>query len=424
MNAEVKPGYKQTELGDIPDDWIVQEVQALASVRGGKRLPLGRSLVSDVTGHPYIRVTDMVPGGVDTRNIQYVPEDIFPQIKNYRIYIDDIFISVAGTLGIVGKIPHELDGANLTENADRITAITCNRDFLLYNLMSPRIQGVIESEKTVGAQPKLALGRIESFQIAIPPNSEEQKAIASALSDMDALISSLDQLIAKKRDIQQATMQQLLTGQRRLPGFSGEWEVKRLGDFGQCLRGVSYKGDADLLAYDTDETYRLLRSNNVQQSAIDVDGLQFVNARCVSSHQVLKPKDILICMANGSKDLVGKAGLFKVSDGHRYTFGAFMGCFRMRACAEPDFIFALFGTNKYKNYIANLLAGSSINNLRPRDIEQMEFHFPPNNEQTAIAAILSDMDSELAVLEARRDKAHHIKQGMMQELLTGRTRLI
>lgn len=256
------------------------------------------------------------------------------------------------------------------------------------------------------------------------PCHQDQQAIASALYDIDTLLGSLDQLITKKYDIQQAATQQLLTGQRRLPGFSGDWEVKRLGDFGQCLRGVTYKGDADLLAYDTDKTYRLLRSNNVQQSAIDTDGLQFVNTRCVSNHQILKPKDILICMANGSKDLVGKAGLFEVSDGHRYTFGAFMGCFRMKTGTDPGFIFALFGTHKYKNYIANLLAGSSINNLRPRDIEKMEFSFPSKNEQAAIATILFDMDTELATLEARRDKARQIKQGMMQELLTGRIRLV
>lgn len=296
-------------------------------------------------------------------------------------------------------------------------------EYLLYLFNGKNFRSKVR-ETAAGTKVKhTSPEKLISIEVLLP-SSEEQLSICSALSEIDALISSLDQLIAKKRDIQQAAMQQLLTGQRRLPGFSGEWEVKRLGDFGQCLRGVSYKGDADLLAYDTDETYRLLRSNNVQQSAIDTDGLQFVNARCVSNHQILKPKDILICMANGSKDLVGKAGLFEVSDGHRYTFGAFMGCFRMKTGAEPDFIFALFGTHKYKNYIANLLAGSSINNLRPSDIEKMEFHFPSKNEQAAIATIVSDMDSELAALEARLDKARQLKQGMMQELLTGRIRLI
>ena len=100
-----------------------------------------------------------------------------------------------------------------------------------------------------------------------------------------------------------------------------------------------------------------------------------------------------------------------------------MGCFRTVANAVPKFIFALFGTHKYKCYIANLLAGSSINNLRPSDIEQMEFSFPQKSEQAAIATILSNMESEIAILEARYDKSIKLKQGMMQELLTGRIRL-
>lgn len=408
MSEDVKPGYKQTELGEIPDDWIVQEVQALASVRGGKRLPLGRSLVTDVTGHPYIRVTDMVPGGVDARNIQYVPEDIFPQIKNYRIFIDDIFISVAGTLGIVGKIPRELDGANLTENADRITAITCNRDFLLYNLMSPRIQGVIESEKTVGAQPKLALGRIESFQIAIPPNGEEQKAIASALSDMDALISSLDQLIAKKRDIQQAAMQQLLTGQRRLPGFSGEWDVKRLGDL--CTLGMGRT-----------------------PSRINDDywgrGYKWLSIADLKAKVITESSEEITELAAKQIPLIKKGTLlmsFKLSIGRL----AFAGCdlFTNEAIcsfnelkANAEYLYYALQRVDFSLYGKQAVKGFTLNKA---SLQLVEVAIPTIEEQTAIVTILSDLDAELAALETRRDKAHQLKQGMMQELLTGRIRLV
>ena len=392
MSEDVKPGYKQTELGEIPDDWIVQEVQALASVRGGKRLPLGRSLVTDVTGHPYIRVTDMVPGGVDARNIQYVPEDIFPQIKNYRIFIDDIFISVAGTLGIVGKIPRELDGANLTENADRITAITCNRDFLLYNLMSPRIQGVIESEKTVGAQPKLALGRIESFQIAIPPNGEEQKAIASALSDMDALISSLDQLIAKKRDIQQAAMQQLLTGQRRLPGFTGEWEVKRLGDVLRVRHGRDQKEVESV-----DGAYPILATGGE------------IGRTDVPLHE--KPSVLIGRKGTIDRPMYRDTPFWTV-DTLFYT--------ELSSKVFAKFIYYRFLIIDWYSYNE----ASGVPSLNAATIENIEVQLPDVTEQTAIDTILSDMDSELAALEARRDKVRQLKQGMMQELLTGRIRLV
>jgi len=115
----------------------------------------------------------------------------------------------------------------------------------------------------------------------------EQRAIATALSDVDALLGGLDRLIAKKRDLKQAAMQQLLTGQTRIPGFSGEWEVKRLGDAGTCLRGVSYRGEADLATHDTPHTKRLLRSNNVQNASVVTDEVQFVNAARVTSHQIL-----------------------------------------------------------------------------------------------------------------------------------------
>ena len=199
---EVKPGYKPTEMGVIPEEWNVKTIEQVAFVTSGKRLPLGSSLVDVPSPHPYIRVTDMRPGTVDTSEIRYVPESVFPAIKRYRIFRADIFISVAGSLGIVGKIPAELDGANLTENADRITDITCSQDYLLYVLLSPLIQNAIDSIRTVGAQPKLALTRIRKFSIPLPPTEAEQRAIAAALGDVDALLDGLDRLIAKKESPQ------------------------------------------------------------------------------------------------------------------------------------------------------------------------------------------------------------------------------
>jgi type I restriction enzyme S subunit len=274
------------------------------------------------------------------------------------------------------------------------------------------------------ALQEIPIASLRKIKAVVPP-PVEQRAIAIALSDVDALFAKLDQLISKKRDLKQAAMQQLLTGQTRLPGFDGEWKVKRLGDLGACIRGVTYKGDTDLSPHDTEQTRRLLRSNNVQMSRVTTNEVQFVDRACVSERQIMKGGDILICMANGSKDLVGKAGRFDLTDGHEYTFGAFMGCFRTDAkAAHTNFVFFLFQTGRYRNYINNLLAGSSINNLKPSSIESMEFDAPGIEEQAAIASVISDMDAELAALEARRDKTQAIKQGMMQELLTGRIRLV
>lgn len=297
-------------------------------------------------------------------------------------------------------------------------------DFLLWWLTANEslLLG-ITTESTHGTK-RVPMDGLYALAIHLP-ELPEQRAIAAALSDVDALLGGLDRLIAKKRDLKQAAMQQLLTGQTRLPGFHGEWEVKPLADVGRCLRGVSYQGDSDLSTHDTAKTKRLLRANNIQNAVVVTDDVQFVNFERVSSSQILREQDILVCMANGSKALVGKAGVFAVRDGYEYTFGAFMSCFRTEgAVANPGFVSFLFHTGRYRNYINSLLAGSSINNLRPNTIASLEFSFPTIAEQSAIATVLSDMDTELAALEARRDKTRALKQAMMQELLTGRTRLV
>ena len=274
------------------------------------------------------------------------------------------------------------------------------------------------------AQPFIALGDVRDLSVPMP-QFREQEAIAEALSAADAAIESLDALIAKKRDVKLAAMQQLLTGRTRLPGFTGDWVEVRLGDLGTCIRGVSYKGDSDLSAWDTPTTVRLLRSNNIQKSLIQFNDVQYVNHECVSDKQILRCDDIVICMANGSKALVGKTGLFKNSSGFHYTFGAFMGCFRSSSDrANALFVRHLFLTNRYQNFISNVLAGSSINNLTPKSIESLSFEVPPLNEQGAIADVLSAMDDELEALIEQVSKLRMVKEGMMHDLLTGKVRLV
>ena len=390
----IPPGYKQTEVGVIPEEWEVKTIDQIAFVTSGKRLPLGSTLVAQTTPHPYIRVTDMRPGTVELSEIKYVPEDVFPAIKRYRIYCEDIFISVAGSLGIVGKVPRELHGANLTENADRITNITCSQDYLLHVLMSPLIQNTIDSLQTVGAQPKLALTRIRKFVIPHPP-LPEQGAIATALSDVDALLAALDRLIAKQRDLKQAAMQQLLTGQTRLPGFTGKWETKRLGEGCSITTGRKDvnegcpSGEYPFFTCAREHTFSDSYSFEGQAILIagngDVGNLSYINGRFEAYQRTYVLQKFTINVSylwhQLSAYLAGSLGIGKI--------------------------------------------GSSIPYILKGNLVNFEFRSPVDvPEQTAIATILSDMDVELAALEQRRDKTRALKQGMMQELLTGRTRLV
>lgn len=206
--------FKKTEVGEIPSSWEVKRLEEVCNIKGGKRLPKGCQLLDEKTKNPYIRVADMYEGGVNLKNIKYVPFEAADKIKNYRISKDDLFISVAGTLGIVGKVPTELDGANLTENADKLCDIKINKEFLMRVLQSTPIQNIIEAEKTSNAQPKLALNRIREFIISVP-SKEEQEKIAQILSSVDNEIEEYENKKQKLEELKKGLMQQLLTGKIR-----------------------------------------------------------------------------------------------------------------------------------------------------------------------------------------------------------------
>ena len=174
----------------IPENWCWCRLGTLVAVLGGKRIPAGRKLTSDNTGHVYIRVSDMKDGGVDTDNLLYVPEDIYPSISRYIINSADVFITVAGTIGRVGKIPSELDGSNLTENADRLVFTTIDQDWLILLLQSSLIQEQIIEATTKVGQPKLAIARIERFLVALPP-VKEQHRIVQRIEELLPLVKGL-----------------------------------------------------------------------------------------------------------------------------------------------------------------------------------------------------------------------------------------
>lgn len=402
----VKPGYKRTEIGAIPEDWDCIKLKDVAKVKGGKRLPKGFGLIDTPNGYPYIRVSDMYSGGISIDDIHYVPDGAVPAIKNYRIYCDDIFISVAGTLGLVGKIPPELNGANLTENADRITEIQCDQGYLLYWLSFDIIQSSIASAMTVGAQPKLALGRIENFPLAIPYSKTEQRAIAEALADVDALLAAQDRLIAKKRAIKQAAMQDLLTGRVRLPGF---------------VRKPGYK-KAEVGVIPEDWGVRQLKDVAPLQRGFDLPFTRLRPGRfpVVYSNGVLSYHNKAIVKGPGV--VTGRSGTIGVvhyveSDFWPHNTTLWVTDFKGN---DPKFIYYLYVALKLNRFSG----GSGVPTLNRNDVHAGAVVLPPLPEQRAIAAVLSDMDAEIAALERRRAKTQALKQGMMQELLTGRVRLV
>lgn len=309
-----------------------------------------------------------------------------------------------------------------------IYPICCVQDvtpaFLKYILLTEDFTSYTISVSMRSGMPKINRKELADYQFSVPPLVEQER-IAEALSDVDSMISSLEKLIAKKKAVKQGAMQELLTGKKRLPGFTREWECHRLGEYVDCVRGVSYNGSNDVFVSESNQTIRLLRSNNIQDAKFDSNDVQYIRRDIVRDNQILKKFDIIICMANGSKQLVGKNCIFTEELNERYTFGAFMSCLRAtKSDTNMNYIFELLNSTQYWNNISLLLSGSSINNLRPDDILEMEFEIPSIAEQTAIASLLSDMDNEIEALEQKLAKTRQLKQGMMQQLLTGKIRLM
>ena len=256
---------------------------------------------------------------------------------------------------------------------------------------------------------------------AVPP-LPEQRAIAAALSDVDALLDGLERLIAKKRDLKQAAMQQLLTGKTRLPGFSGEWEVKRLGDFGSTFGGLTGKTKTDF----GDGAARYITFMNVMTNVvIDCDVFDCVNVSPDEMQNRANKGDLFF---NGSSETPEEVAMCAVllEDVQDVYLNSFCFGFRFREGAEADGVFFAYylRSKEGRELMKSLAQGSTRYNLSKVALLSSPLRLPSLPEQTAIAAILSDMDAELSALAARRDKTRALKQAMMQELLTGRTRLL
>ena len=407
---ELNPGYKQTEVGVIPEEWGVKRLGDIAHIATGNTPPT-RDPAN--YGDECFFVS---PGDLgDTKYILHTEKKLSQRglAISRRFPRDSIlFVCIGSTIGKCGIAPFEL-----TSN-QQINAIfpssAFSTDYLYYSVcaVAPKIRAL------AGEQAVPIVNKTQFSGTVVPtPPLPEQRAIAEALGDVDALLGALTQLIAKKRDLKQAAMQQLLTGQTRLPGFSGEWEAVTAGEIGTFRGGNGFPlrlqgGSQGLYPFykvsdmntEGNETFMTASNNWISESVRKALGAIAFPANSIVFAKVgaaifLERKKILTqsgCIDNNMTAFVLKADR-----------------------ADCRFVHYLFLDTK----LAALVATTALPSLNGKQLSELPFALPPLAEQTAIAAVLSDMDAELAALEHRLAKTRALKQGMMQELLTGRTRL-
>jgi type I restriction enzyme, S subunit len=275
------------------------------------------------------------------------------------------------------------------------------------------------------AQKHFNVGDMRNLVVAVPP-LPEQRAIAAALSDVDALLGGLERLIAKKWDLKQAAMQQLLTGQARLPGFNGEWEAKRLGDHVSFLKnGVNSRADltdSGVVKYLHYGDIHVSTQVRLDPLASPIPHLPEDSARNLGR---LVDGDLVLVDASEDLDGVGKSVEIVGATGVPLVAGLHTIAARFDKSVLADgFKAYLQFCPAFREHLRRLAAGTKVYATNRTHIASVEMRLPSTDEQTSIAAVLSDMDAELDALEARRGKTRALKQAMMQELLTGRTRLV
>lgn len=413
----MRRGYKQTEAGIIPEDWDAEPLGRHAAFRTG---PFGSALhkadyVDD--GVPVINPMHIDDGRIVPSASMMVSLDKANTLFDFKLKSGEIVIGRRGEMGRCAVVEDTQSGWLCGTGSMIIRPTSANPYYLQRVLSSPSVVAAIENTSVGTTMVNLNQGTLAGLQIQFPPLLE-QSAIASALSDVDALLSGLGALIAKKRDIKQAAMQQLLTGQTRLKDFSGEWEIRSLGDI--CIKiqdGTHFSpklGGNDYL-YVTSKNIGAGRFDASNADMISAEEHAKIYARCdVRKGDLLLTKD-------GAN--TGNAALNPLEEPFSLLSSVALLRFDDRYHVAVYFLYQILSSDGQRK-ITDLMSGNAITRLTLTKIRALRFPVPQVEEQRAIAAILSDMDAELASLEARRDKTRLLKQGMMQELLTGTTRLV
>jgi type I restriction enzyme, S subunit len=420
---EVNPGYKRTEVGVVPEDWDIARLDALVDQSRSIRYGIVQPGKFDPQGRYMIRGQDYSKGWVDSSDLFRVGAVIEERYRNARVKAGDLIITIVGAgTGHVDVVPDWLDGANLTQTTARI-AIDPSKaggEFCKLVLQSSVGKNQVAGYIKGAAQPGLNCRDIEKFLIPLPRSKDEQCAITATLSDAEALLGALDRLIAKKHDLKQATMQQLLTGQTRLPGFHGEWEIKPLGDLiSHCFSGATprrnrpdyYKGNI-----------RWITSGELNYNVITDTAEKITSEAVANTNLAIVPKGTFL-MAITGLEAEGTRGACGIVGEPSTTNQSCMAVFPTGELVA-DYLFHYYMLHG-KSLALQYCQGTKQQSYTAKLVKQLPIALPPTTaEQTAVAAVLKDMDAELAMLEQRLDKTRALKQAMMQELLTGKTRLV
>lgn len=408
---ELKPGYKQTEVGVVPEDWEVQSLQDLCKeeitygiVQCGPHVP---------GGVPYIRVSDMDGPRLDRDKMLCTTPQIASRFRRSEVRHGDIVYALRGRLGDVRLVPLDLDGANLTQGTARISpGLRIHGQFLLWALRNPEVVLRACSESKGTTFMEITLSDLRQIKIAKPPETEQLR-ISSTLSDIEDLLMALRLKLAKKRNIKQATMQELLTGKRRLPGFEGEWVPVSLGSVAVMNSGGTpptgredfYGGGIPWVSI-SDMTSSGRFISETERTLSDL-GL----ANCAAKR--FPAGTILYAM-------YASLGECSIAAREVTTSQAILGI-RPGPSVVGEYLY--YWLESIRSSVKLMGQQGTQSNLNKKIVQGFSLGLPSKTEQIAITKVLGEIDQGIDALKIKAEKTRAMKTAMMQQLLTGKIRL-
>jgi len=395
--------------------WEIRPLSDVAEVRTGFAKNTGVTVTQPVSVH-YLRVANVQDGFLDLSDVGRIDVSR-SDLQRFAVLPGDVLMNEGGDLDKLGRGAIWNGTFDPCIHQNHVFVVRCGPAvrpayLRMWSSGGASRRYFLFAGKQTTNLASISKTALSQLPVAVPP-LHEQDAIAKALSDVDALLDGLDRLIAKKRDLKQAAMQQLLSGRARLPGFHDSWRETTLGAIGECVIGLTYSPENV-----ASHGLLVLRSSNIQEGGLSFHDNVYVDM-AVPDRVITRRGDILVCVRNGSRALIGKSSLIGDS-AVGLAFGAFMSVYRTK---HWQFIADAFRSDDIQRQIRDNI-GATINQITNRDMKALRVKLPGEEEQVAISGVLSDMDAELEALAVRRSKTQALKQAMMQELLTGRIRLI
>ena len=412
----VKQGYHKTDIGTIPDEWSVVKVKDI--VTAPLSYGVNAAAVEYDSNLPrYIRITDITDDGrYDYSNKVSINIE---GSDRYTLAVGDVLFARTGASTGKTYLYTESDGKLIYAGFLIRASIDTNKYdpyYVFLQFHTPRYYDWVSVMSTRSGQPGINGKEYGSFELPIPP-LDEQKAIATAVADLDALILNQEKLIAKKKAIKQGAMQELLTGKRRLPGFDKKWVVVRLSDCCTVLRGGSPR---PIQAYLTSSPQgaNWIKIGDVREGDkyITSTAERIIEAGISRSREVFVGDFIL-----SNSMSFGRPYILKING---CIHDGWLVIQNYQDAFDQQYLYYVLGSDMVKAQYIAMAAGSSVQNLNKEKVGNVMLYKPDIDEQRSIAAILSDMDEEISEYEKQLIKYRAIKQGMMSELLTGRIRLM